>query len=105
MTKVNAFDLPKSKFVEVEMYNIEWETEGETPNRPLPSVVTATVDVNEGNVIAQAIDKATALTGYAIRDLDFRPIDFDNVIGPTDEDSSFDDTLEYEGEVFDGKVS
>ena len=96
MTKVNAYDLPKSKFVEVEMYNIEWDTEGETPNRPLPPIVVATVDVNEGNVIAQAIDKATALTGYAIKDADFKPIDYDNVVGPPE----LDETLEYDGEVY-----
>ena len=103
MTKVDAFDIPKPKYVEVEMFNIEWDTEGGTPNRPLPPRMTVTVDVNEGNVIAQAINKATKHTGYAMSDVDFRPIDYDKVIGPRDEEASFDDTLEYEGEVFDYK--
>ncbi len=101
MTKLDAYEMPKPQFVEVEMYNIEWDTEGETPNRPLPPVVTVTVDVNEGNVIAQAIDKATQLTGYTLKDLDIRPIDFDNVVGPPEGAANFDDTLEYEGEVYD----
>tara|TARA_B100001123_G_scaffold436671_1_gene567383 strand:- start:2298 stop:2615 length:318 start_codon:yes stop_codon:yes gene_type:complete len=101
MTKVDAFDIPKAKYVAVEMFNIVWNTEGETPKRPLPPRLTVTVDVNEGNVIAQAIDKATEHTGYAMSDVDFRPIDFDNVIGEPDEEASFDDTLEYVGEVYD----
>ena len=101
MTKVDAFDMPKPKYVEVEMFNIEWETYDETPNRPLPKRVTVTVDVNEGNVVAQAINKASNLTGYNMKDVDFRPIDYDNAIGPPDEEASFDDTLEYVGKVYD----
>ena len=97
MTKVDAFDLPKPRYVEVEMFNIEWDTEGETPNRPLPEMVTATVDLNQGNLIAQAIDKATELVGYTITDIEFRPIDFDNIIGPPE----LDETLEYDGEIYD----
>jgi hypothetical protein len=98
MVKLDAYEMPKPQFVEVEMYNIEWDTEGETPNRTLPPVVTVTVDVNEGNVIAQAIDKATELTGYTLKDLDIRPIDYDNVV---ESPENFEDTLEFEGEVFD----
>jgi len=100
MTKLDAYEIPKPQFVEVEMFNIEWETEGLAPGRPLPPVVTVTVDVNEGNVVTQAIEKATKLTGYAIKDLDIRPIDLGSL-----SDSSIDceDTLEYEGEVFDYK--
>lgn len=101
MTKLDAYEMPKPQFVEVEMYNIEWDTEGETPNRTLPPVVTVTVDVNEGNVIAQAINKATELTGYTMKDLDIRPIDYDKALGPPEGEASFDDTLEYEGEVYD----
>ena len=100
MSKLDAFDMPKPKYVEVEMFNIEWETEGEKPNRPLPPRVTVTVDINEGNVIAQAITKATELTGFPMRDLDIKPIDFDSAAEPNEE-ASFDDTLEYEGEVYD----
>lgn len=103
MTKIDAFGLPKPKYVEVEMFNIEWETYGEDPNRPLPERVTVTVDVNEGNVVAQAIDKASNLTGYSMKDVDFRPIDYSNAKGPTEGEANFDDTLEYEGEVFDYK--
>jgi len=99
--KVDAYEMPKPSYVAVEMFNIEWNTEGETPNRPLPPRMTVTVDVNQGNVIAQAIDKATEHTGYAMSDVDFRPIDFDRVIGPSEGDASFDDTLEYVGKVYD----
>ena len=100
MTKLDAYEIPKPKYVEVEMFNIEWETEGEKPKRPLPPRVTVTVDINEGNVIAQAITKATELTGFTMRDLDIKPIDFDSTAEPNEE-ASFDDTLEYEGEVYD----
>ena len=100
MTKLDAYEMPRPQFVEVEMYNIEWETEGEKPNRPLPPRVTVTVDINEGNVIAQAITKATELTGFAMRDLDIKPIDFDSATEPNEE-ASFDDTLEYVGKVYD----
>ena len=101
MTKVDAFDLPKAQYVAVEMFNIEWETDGEKPNRSLPPKMTVTVDVNQGNVIAQAIDKATKTVGYPMTDVDFRPIDFDNVVGEPNEEASFDDTLEYVGKVYD----
>ena len=101
MTKVDAYEMPKSKFVEVEMFNIEWDTNGEKPNRPLPPRVTVTVDINEGNVIAQAITKATELTGFPMKDLDINPINFDNVLGQPNEEASFDDTLEYVGKVYD----
>ena len=99
--KVDAYEMPKPSYVEVEMFNIEWNTEGETPKRPLPPRLTVTVDVNEGNVIAQAIDKATEHTGYAMSDVDFKPIDYSKAIGPAEEDASFDDTLEYVGKVYD----
>jgi len=99
--KVDAYEMPKPSYVAVEMFNIEWNTEGETPDPPLPQRMTVTVDLYEGNVIAQAIDKATKHTGYAMSDVDFKPIDFDNVIGPPNEEASFDDTLEYVGKVYD----
>lgn len=101
MTKVDAFDIPKPKYVAVEMFNIEWETDGEEPSQPLPPRMTVTVDVNEGNVIAQAINKATNSVGYPMKDVDFRPIDYDNAIGEPDEEARFDDTLEYVGKVYD----
>ena len=101
MTKVDAFDIPKPKYVAVEMFNIEWETDGEKPSRTLPPRMTVRVDVNEGNVIAQAINKATNSVGYPMKDVDFRPIDYDNAIGEPDEEASFDDTLEYVGKVYD----
>ena len=98
MTKLDAYEMPKSQFVEVEIYNIRWDTAGDTPNRSLPREITVTVDINEGNVITQAIEKVTELTGYTLKDLDIRPIDFDNVITPSE---NFEDTLEFEGEVYD----
>ena len=84
--KVDAFEMPKPQYVEVEMYSIEWNTGSKTPNRPLPKVVVATVDLNEGNLIAQAIKKATDLTGYTMKDVNFRPIDYGKIIGPSDEE-------------------
>ena len=99
--KVDAYEMPQPRYVEVEMFNIEWDTKGATPNRPLPKRVTATVNMNDGNPIAQAITKAKGLTGFDITDMDFRPIDYSNIIGPPEGEASFDDTLEYEGEVFD----
>ena len=99
--KLDAYEMPKPSYVEVEMFNIEWNTEGTSPNTPLPTKMIVYVDVNEGNVIAQAIDKATNHTGYAMSDVDFRPIDFEKTLGPKEEDASFDDTLEYVGKIYD----
>ena len=99
--KVDAYEMPKPSYVKVEMFNIEWNTEGETPNRPLPQVMDVTVNLYEGNPIAQAIDIATKSVGYPMADVDFRPIDFDSVLGEPNEEASFDDTLEYVGKVYD----
>jgi len=98
MSKVDAFEIPKPRLINVEMYNIEWATESTTPPVELPERLTVQVNLNDGNVIAQAIDRATEIGGYPLRDVEFRPIDFDDVFVP--EDSELDDTLEYEGEVF-----
>ncbi len=96
MTKLDAFEIPKPQLINVEMYNIEWATESDTPPVELPERLTVQVNLNDGNVIAQAIDKATEVGGYPLKDVEFKPIDFDDVFDP-------DDTLEYEGEVFDYK--
>ena len=100
MTKIDAYEMPRPQYVEVEMYNMVWNTDGKTQNRPLPEVITATVDLNEGNLIAQAIKKAIELTGYTIKNVDFRPIDYDNILEPPEEDT-FDDILEYVGKMYD----
>jgi len=107
VTKINPYDLPKPQYVQVEMFNIEWNTEGETPPYPLPPRMTVTVDLNQGNLIAQAIDKATEHTGYAMSDVDFKPIDFDKIIGPPESDDTSetleidpDQTVTYDGEIY-----
>jgi hypothetical protein len=104
MTKIDAFEMPESQFVQIEMYNIEWDTEGYPPNRPLPLQLSVTVDVSEGNIVAQAIDRATELTGYTMRDVDFRPIELGTGVvynNFTEAPNSLDDTLEFSGEIYD----
>ena len=96
MTKLDAFQIPKPQLINVEMYNIKWATEEDTPPVDLPERLTVQVNLYDGNVIAQAIDKATDIGGYPLKDVEFKPIDYDDVLDPND-------TLEYEGEVFDYK--
>jgi hypothetical protein len=98
MSKVDAFEIPKPQLINVEMYNIEWATQGDTPPVELPGRLTVQVNLNDGNVIAQAIDKATEVGGYPLKDVEFKPIDFDDVFIP--EDPSPEETLEYAGEVY-----
>jgi len=96
MSKLDAFEIPKPQLINVEMYNIKWATEEDTPPVDLPERLTVQVNLYDGNVIAQAIEKATAIGGYPLKDVEFKPVDYDDVFDPND-------TLEYEGEVFDYK--
>jgi len=93
MSKLDAFEIPKPQLINVEMYNIKWATEEDTPPVDLPERLTVQVNLYDGNVVAQAIDKATEIGGYPLKDVEFKPIDYDDVFDPND-------TLEYEGEVF-----
>lgn len=83
---MKGIKIPSPQYVEVEMYNIEWNTDGKSSTRPLPKIISVTVDLNEGNLIAQAISKAIELTGHTIKNIDFSPIDYNNILGPPEEE-------------------
>ena len=117
MTKINPYDLPKPKMIEIVLTSIAWDVDIDTEgynyiphNLPRKLVVPVIYDENNSRnrneLVATAIDKATDLTGYCISDCDVAPIDLEKettrttIFVPEEASDSLSDTLEYEGEIY-----
>jgi hypothetical protein len=100
--KINPFDLPpeEERKVRIILTNIEWDA---SPHGHLPPAVSVPVDSSlpEEEMVAKAMDIASAAVGFCISDCDVEPIDYGS---PKAEDLGRDSesstTLEYEGEIF-----
>ena len=81
MTKINPYDLPpeKERSVRIVLSNIEWDA---TPQAGVvfPQTISVPVDSNlpEEQMIAKAMDAASAATGFCIVDCDVEPIVYSN---------------------------
>ena len=112
MTKINPYDLPKPKMIEVILKSIAWDVDIDTEYSYIPHslprklVVPVIYDGTQEELISAAIDKATDLTGYCISDCDVAPIDLEKettritIFVPDEASDSLSDTLEYEGEIY-----
>jgi len=112
VTKINPYDLPKPKMIEVILKSIAWDVDIDTEYSYIPHslprklVVPVIYDGTQEELISAAIDKATDLTGYCISDCDVAPIDLEKettritIFVPDEASDSLSDTLEYEGEIY-----
>jgi hypothetical protein len=81
MSKINPYDLPpeKERSVRIVLSNIEWDA---TPQAGVvfPQTISVPVDSNlpEEQMIAKAMDAASAATGFCIVDCDVEPIVYSN---------------------------
>ena len=111
MTKINPYDMPKPKMIEVVLKSISWDVDIDVREYnysilPRKLVVPVIYDGTQEELITAAIDKATDLTGYCISDCDVAPIDLEKettrtaIFVPDETSDSLSDTLEYEGEIY-----
>ena len=113
MTKINPYDMPKPKMIEIVLTSIAWDVDIDVEgysyiphSLPRKLVVPVIYDGTQEELISAAIDKATDLTGYCISDCDVAPIDLEKettrttIFVPDEASDSLSDTLEYEGEIY-----
>ena len=111
MTKINPYDMPKPKMIEIVLTSIAWDVDIDVEGYnysllPRKLVVPVIYDGTQEELISAAIDKATDLTGYCISDCDVAPIDLEKettrttIFVPDETSDSLSDTLEYEGEIY-----
>jgi hypothetical protein len=107
MTKINPYDLPseKERAIRITLTNLCFQDEvfrGKNPPT-FPTTISVPVDSSlpEEQMVAKAIEIASAAIGYTVYDCDVEPIDYGTTkIGEEVEEESLSDTLDYEGEIF-----
>tara|TARA_Y100001938_G_C8094890_1_gene437431 strand:- start:4248 stop:4571 length:324 start_codon:yes stop_codon:yes gene_type:complete len=107
MSKINPYDLPteEERRVRITLTNLCFQDEVfRSKDAPTcPSTISVPVDSNlpEEEMVAKAIEIASAAIGYTIYDCDVEPIDYGSPKAPaTEEAESLSDTLDYVGEIF-----